>query len=88
MDVNDPQWALYEARFLALADNASLTTGPKPLIGDTKVYLCLYGENGLSSDQEFAILQQLEQAATQSSQALRKIEVETCYWQDVILYLP
>ncbi|MEB3206748.1 MAG: hypothetical protein VKK59_05310 [Vampirovibrionales bacterium] len=87
MDVHDPQWSLYEERFLALAAMADLTSGAKPAVGSTRLYLCLYGENGLTPCQEFATLQELAQVAAESPQKLRKIEVETSYWQEIILYV-
>jgi hypothetical protein len=87
MDVHDPQWPLYEERFLALADQAHRTSGAKPAVGSTRLYLCLYGENGLTPCQEFATLQELAQVAAESPQRLCKIEVETSYWQEIVLYV-
>lgn len=85
MDVNDPRWDAYEARFRELAEDALLVQGDKPALDRTQAFLCLYGENGLSPEDEFAVLDQLAAAPPEQR---RRIEVTTEYWQDTVLFLP
>jgi len=83
MDIEAPQWDAWEARFSELAECAQKV----PMTGNIKGarhYLCLYGENGLSPEEE---LTELESMA-QQQQNLRKVEVDTSYWQDTILFVP
>ncbi len=83
MDIEAPQWDTWEARFTELAERALKV----PLTGDIKGaqhYLCLYGENGLSPEEELAELD----AMAKASQNLQKVEVDTSYWQDTILFVP
>jgi hypothetical protein len=84
MDTNHAEFEAFEARFLALAEGAERVEGEaKPALDKTQAFLCLYGDNGLSVEEEFAILSQFEA----NLEALEKIEVETGYWQDTVLFL-
>ncbi len=84
MHVEDPRWDDYENRFRALAGRVTLQKGPQAEAASAELMLCLYGDNGLSSEQEFEVLARLEQA----EERLRGTEVVTAYWEDVLLYLP
>lgn len=85
MDVNHPQWEAYQNAFEALAEQVPLW--PQPTVPDltrAEHYLCLYGENGLEPDEEFALLETLRQ----NQPRLFKREVETSYWLETILFCP
>jgi hypothetical protein len=84
MDIENPQWEEYENRFRALADTVQLQKGPQPELASAKLYLCLYGDNAMTPEQEFEALSKLE-AQTAS---LRGTEMQTAYWEDIFLYLP
>lgn len=85
MDVENPQFAQYEARFRQLADRVERLKGADPAIASAKYLLCLYGENGLSPEDEFEMLARLEGYA---DDGLKCAEVETYYWEDLVLYVP
>lgn len=84
MDVQNPQFEAYQARFLEVAEQAELVDPPSSL-NTQKYYLCLYGENGLATPEEFELLEILAQEAGHN---LKKIEIERDYWYDVILFIP
>jgi hypothetical protein len=52
-------------------------------LGDGRYYLCLLGENGLPPEEEFALLALIAQQTP-----LYRVDVDTDYWQDIILYVP
>ena len=83
MDTESEQWPEWESRFTALADAVQATEN-RALLAEAESLLCFYGENGLTPEEEFAELTRLvsEQAS------LRKILVETSYWQDIVLFIP
>jgi hypothetical protein len=84
MDINHPQWPQYEAQFETVAGQATPWADPvRPSLVDATAYLCLYGDNGLTPEAEFALLQQLADL-----RPLYCITVETVYWQEQILYVP
>lgn len=85
MDIESPYWETWEAEFIALAEEAE----PVPVVRRDSIkgarhYLCLYGDNGLSAEEE------LEELAIMRREKdhLKKVEVETSYWQDVVLFIP
>jgi hypothetical protein len=82
MDVQDPLWDRYEQRFMALANTVELSKGPLPLVSSARLMLCLYGENGLTPDQEFALLDTLEA----NQKTLQGTTMTTAYWEDIILF--
>ncbi len=86
MNYEAPQWEDWENRFRQLAEQATLVTGTAEAakIRGAKHYLCLYGDNGLTPDEEFA---ELERMSSQTSQ-LKRVEVDTSYWQDTVLFVP
>ncbi len=85
MDVNDPRWDEYEAAFTAVANQATLwAEATKPDLAALPLYLCLYGDNGMSVDEEFATLSTLQTALT--NQSLYCLEVEADYWYERILF--
>jgi len=84
MDIENPRWEEYESRFRALADTVQLQKGPQPELASAKLYLCLYGDNAMTPEQEFEALAKLEAQAT----SLRGTEMQTAYWEDIFLYLP
>jgi hypothetical protein len=85
MDVNHALFDAYEQRFNALAEKVDTSDEPRPALDSVRLYLCLYGENGFSPEEELRLLAELE---AQPVEALRKVEVSADYWQEVILYLP
>jgi hypothetical protein len=85
MDVNAPEFSDYEVAFMAVADDAThWEAEEKPVLDSCRMYLCLYGENGLSVSDELALLEQLKHAP--ASERFR-LDVEADYYQDVILFL-
>ena len=84
MDIEDPRWEEYETRFRALAERVSLQKGPQPELASAELFLCLYGDNAMSPEQEFEALNELEKVA----ESVRGAEILTSYWEDIVLYLP
>ena len=84
MHIEDPRWDEYENRFRALAERVGLKKGPQAEAASAELMLCLYGDNGLTPEQEFEVLGRLEQAEDR----LKGTEVLTAYWEDLLLYLP
>jgi len=84
MDTNNPRFQEFQTRFEELAFLADEVVQP-PSIGDCRHYLCLYGENGLTVEEEFHLLTQLESFI---GDTLQKVVVETPYWQDTVLFVP
>ena len=85
MDVDNPRFEEYERRFRQVAGRADHIRGASPAIASARYHLCLYGENGLSPEEEFALLERLEAHA---GDGLKCAEVETYYWEDLVLYIP
>jgi len=85
MDVNDPKFAEYQARFETLAGMAEKVPGPAPAIASARYFLCLYGDNGLPPDEEFAMLATLDNFV---GNGLKRVDMSTGYWEDVILFVP
>ncbi|MGE0200886.1 MAG: hypothetical protein AB7P76_07965 [Candidatus Melainabacteria bacterium] len=85
MDVSNPQFETYRSRFEALADLVPVEPGRRPEVSSARHFLCLYGDNGLSAAEEFALLDILD---TYFHKGLKRMDVETSYWQDIILYVP
>lgn len=80
-----PRWEAYEARFRALAflaDEAPVSHTP---LDACQYYLCLYGDNGLPCEEEFALLAAMEPYA---GSGLKKRTVQTGYWEDIVLFVP
>lgn len=85
MDVNAPEFERYEAEFLAVSERAKEWESPvRPVLDDCPMYLCLYGENGMAPEDEFAFLTKFSAMAAES---YYKLEVSTDYYQDVILFV-
>jgi hypothetical protein len=83
LDVNSEHWEAYAERFQAVAETAKPWLGQKPALGDSALYLCLFGENGLNPDEEFALLDRLAVASP-----LYRLDVDTDYWQEIVLFVP
>ncbi len=83
MDVNAPEWEAYETRFREIAEKAQHVPVASPPLDEVPYYLCLYGENGLPPEEEFVFLEKLAEAPR-----LHRLEVDTNYWQDTILFIP
>ncbi len=83
MDVENPRFEEWEARFLEVAQHAQ-KIDRAPDIARSKHYLCLYGENGMNPDQEFAELEEM----AEHPERLKKVEVDSAYWQDTVLFIP
>ncbi|MEB3244399.1 MAG: hypothetical protein VKJ06_00220 [Vampirovibrionales bacterium] len=86
MHLESSHWDQWEARFTALAEASRLYTGPKSILGQASLHLCLYGENGVSPETEFLMLDELEAAEQAQPGTVQKIEIETSYWQEVVLF--
>lgn len=83
MDYESPYWEEWESKFRELAEAAQQV----PVTGDikgAKHYLCLYGDNGLTPEEE---LRELEEMGRHKS-AIKRVEVDTSYWQDTVLFIP
>jgi hypothetical protein len=83
MDVESPQWEEWEARFTALAETAKQVPATGDIKG-AKYHLCLLGDNGFTPEQEFSELE----AMAQHKDDLKKVEIDTGYWMDTILFIP
>ncbi len=84
MNIEDPRWEEYEARFRDLAEHVELQKGPQPELASAQLHLCLYGDNAMTPEQEFEALAHLQSKAD----SLKGTEVSTSYWEDLVLYLP
>ena len=84
MNIEDPRWDEYEARFRQLAEHVELQKGPQPEVASAELHLCLYGDNAMSPEQEFDALNRFEKSMEQ----VKGTEILTAYWEDVVLYLP
>jgi hypothetical protein len=85
MDIENPQFETYEQRFRKLAEQAECHKGSQPEIASSRYHLCLYGENGMTPEEEFDLLAQLEKKA---DAGLKCASIETYYWEDLVLYIP
>jgi len=84
MNIEDPRWDEYEARFRALAEQIPLQKGPQPEVASAHLFLCLYGDNAMTPEQEFEALSGLERDVKH----LKGAEILTAYWEDLLLYIP
>jgi hypothetical protein len=84
MNIEDPRWEEYENRFRALAERVDMQKGPQPEVASAQLFLCLYGDNALTPEQEFDVLTRLEKEADH----LRGTSILTAYWEDLFLYIP
>lgn len=84
MDINDPRFADYQARFEHLAAMAEPIPGPAPAIASARYFLCLYGENGLTPDEEFAMLATLDDYV---GKGLKRVDISTSYWEEIVLFV-
>lgn len=84
MDIENARWEEYENRFRALADTVGIAKGPQPELASAEEMLFLYGENGMTPEQEFELLEKLEGQAGK----LKGTTMLTSYWEDIVLYLP
>lgn len=85
MNVESPQFEAYDARFRTLAEKVELVSVAKPSLNSCQLFLFLYGENGLSEEAEFEALAKLESV---NPEDLRRLEVDTDYWQDIVIFWP
>jgi hypothetical protein len=85
MDTDHPRWTEYQQKFEELALLADPIEPPAPPLDTCTLYLCLYGENGLPAEEEFKCLQQFDDAVGEN---LKKVTVETPYWEDTVLFIP
>ncbi|MBY0450330.1 MAG: hypothetical protein K2X01_06880 [Cyanobacteria bacterium] len=85
MNTEHPDWDTFYTRFQSLIEHATRVDKAPPL-DRCRLYLCLYGENGLSPEEEFSFLDLLAQAGKDG--LLKRVEIETSYWQDVVLFIP
>jgi hypothetical protein len=84
MNIEDPRWDEYETRFRALAERIPLLKGPQPELASARLFLCLYGDNAMTLEQEFEALAALEKDV----EHLKGATILTAYWEDILLYLP
>ena len=85
MDTDHPLWPQYEARFNELAFLAEPVDEISIPLDACDAYLCLYGENGLSPEEELALLDTMDGPA---AARLKKRTIQTTYWEDTVLFLP
>ncbi len=85
MDTTHPQWEAYQKKFEELAFLADQVARPEPPLDACRYYLCLYGENGLSPEEEFAFLEKMD---AEVGKTLKKVVVQTSYWEDTVLFVP
>lgn len=85
MDIENPRFEEYEQRFRTLAVEAQLVKTAEPSLNASRYFLFLYGENGLQPEEEFHLLDLMQAEAGKS---LKKLEVDTDYWQDIVLFVP
>jgi hypothetical protein len=83
--MDHPRFDEYQSKFEELSFLADQVDKPDPPLDECSAYLCQYGENGLTTDEEFAFLDKLEKAVGEN---LRKVVVATPYWEDTILFIP
>ena len=88
MDVNHERFTDYESQFMALAEEATFwEADEKPALDRMAMYLCLYGENGFSVEEEFEMLEALKRHAHHPDSPLLRIDIEADYYQDLILFV-
>jgi len=83
MDLEGPQWDEWEQRFIEVAATAHVVQ-ETPDIRSARHYLCLNGDNGLAPQEEF---EELELMAKNTSE-LKKVEVDSGFWQETVLFIP
>jgi hypothetical protein len=83
MDIESPHWEEWEEKFTALAQHAQIVK-VAPNISGSRHFLCLYGDNGLTPEEEFSELEKMSQL----QKDLKKVEIDTSYWQDTVLFVP
>lgn len=86
MNIEHPLWDNYETLFTQLAESAQKVDRPEPALDQCRYYLCFYGENGMPPEEELSFLQAMQQPEHRPH--LKKIEVDTAYWQDTVLFVP
>jgi hypothetical protein len=90
MDFNLDCFTTYEATFQALADVVDPWEAPtKPVLSAMPLFLCLYGENGLTPEEEFETLARIQATFEQTPEKVKKLEIEAShqYWQETILFI-
>lgn len=85
MDIENPRFADYQKRFEEVAELAERIPGPAPEIASARYFLCLYGENGLTPDEEFALLDAMENFI---GEGLKRVDMNTNYWEEIVLFVP
>lgn len=84
MDTGNPRFEEYQARFEQVGELAEKVAGPAPAIASARYFLCLYGENGMSPQDEFAMLDTLESFV---GEGLKRVDISTSYWEDTVLFV-
>jgi hypothetical protein len=90
MDFNLDCFATYEADFQAFAEEVEAWEEPaKPVLTAMPLFLCLYGENGLTPEQEFETLETIKTIFQQTPEKVKKLDIEATnhYWQETILFV-
>jgi len=85
MNVEHPRFPEYQEKFEALANKVDGQKGPQPEISSAHLFLCLYGDNAMNPEEEFAMLAELAQHV---GEGLQKTTIQTAYWEELILYVP
>lgn len=85
MNVEHPRFAEFQQKFEELANNIDGQKGPQPEISSAHLFLCLYGDNAMSVEEEFTALAEL---ASHRDKGLQKTTIQTAYWEEIILYVP
>jgi len=83
MDINHPLWETWEAQFMALAEHAE-ETGMTGAVKGAQQSLCLAGDNGYTPEAELAELATM----ALTPDRVKKVTVQTAFWEDIVLYVP
>lgn len=83
MNLEHPLWEQWETEFMALADCAE-ETGMTGAVKGAQQSLCLAGDNGYLPEEELAELQKM----AQHPERVKKVTVQTAFWEDIVLYVP
>jgi hypothetical protein len=90
MDFNLDCFTTYETDFQAFAEELEAWEQPaKPVLSNMAVFLCLYGENGLTPEEEFETLAHIKAVYAQTPEKVMKLQVEVTnhYWEETILFI-
>lgn len=88
MTIDHPDFERYQHLFESVAEQLEEWTGPRTAVGCAELVLCLYGDNGLAPEEEFALLEHFQHEAETTPHALAKVTIEADCWLERILFKP